>query len=544
MRREEDDNPAKAPDAARSEEPTRALTTGFGQLDLAPPPGLLMRMPSTGSDDSADDDRRARSMPFDRQPSGASTDGGHSDSGVYGSGETTSMLPREVDTWTSEDVSEWLRAVGLEPLAKAFAEHGIDGYLLLRLTEHDLDRDLRIPSNLQRVKVYRAIENLRRTVMGRVSYSHASPVTFDAATSVVSGRETGTHSSASRQEESEKKSPGISSSGKSTRSSASASNASDGAGGVEADVSWLQYIHTEARPAALAEWLLQKTKEMDAEAASANPSAALNAYTQAALGALATIRANGPNDGSGSASDASLPSPPTSRGTRSSGSRGSRDSRGSRGSGSEFGVRLREALESTPGWNSEYAAFSSKPDVPWLQMRLADLVDDLNAARGNALAGGEFLKTDERSLKDFHGAPPAAVSAGLASGAFAGPSAAPPADAADARGPARERRERCRRWRCRRGRGSVSRKRRGASTRRGVDAIGARGSRGDAGGADAPPALGDGGDDRRRRRARGCGVSGVRVRLERAARGRTRTSWCTRRWRTSASSPCRRCSRA
>jgi hypothetical protein len=293
MRREEDDNPAKAPDAARSEEPTRALTTGFGQLDLAPPPGLLMRMPSTGSDDSADDDRRARSMPFDRQPSGASTDGGHSDSGVYGSGETNSMLPREVDTWTSEDVSEWLRAVGLEPLAKAFAEHGIDGYLLLRLTEHDLDRDLRIPSNLQRVKVYRAIENLRRTVMGRVSYSHASPVTFDAATSVVSGRETGTHSSASRQEESEKKSPGISSSGKSTRSSASASNASDGAGGVEADVSWLQYIHTEARPAALAEWLLQKTKEMDAEAASANPSAALNAYTQAALGALATIRANG-----------------------------------------------------------------------------------------------------------------------------------------------------------------------------------------------------------------------------------------------------------
>ena len=81
-------------------------------------------------------------MPFDRQPSGASTDGAHSDSGVYGSGETTSMLPREVDTWTSEDVSEWLRAVGLEPLAKAFAEHGIDGYLLLRLTEHDLDRDL------------------------------------------------------------------------------------------------------------------------------------------------------------------------------------------------------------------------------------------------------------------------------------------------------------------------------------------------------------------------------------------------------------------
>ena len=39
MRREEDDDPAKAPDEARSEEMTRSLTTGFGQLDLAPPPG-------------------------------------------------------------------------------------------------------------------------------------------------------------------------------------------------------------------------------------------------------------------------------------------------------------------------------------------------------------------------------------------------------------------------------------------------------------------------------------------------------------------------
>ena len=150
-----------------------------------------MRMPSTGSDDFAHTYRHARPMPFDRQPSGASTDGGHPDSGAFSSGENTSMLPREVDTWTSEDVSEWLHAVGLEPLAEAFAEHGIDGYLLLRLTENDLDRDLHIPSNLQRVKVYRAIENLRRTTTGRGTHSHASPITFDATTTITSGRETG-----------------------------------------------------------------------------------------------------------------------------------------------------------------------------------------------------------------------------------------------------------------------------------------------------------------------------------------------------------------
>jgi hypothetical protein len=450
MRREEDDDPAKAPDEARSEEMTRSLTTGFGQLDLAPPPGLLMRMPSTGSDDFAHTYRHARPMTFDRQPSGASTDGGHTDSGAFSSGENTSMLPREVDTWTSEDVSEWLNAVGLEPLAEAFAEHGIDGYLLLRLTEHDLDRDLRIPSNLQRVKVYRAIENLRRTTTGRGTHSHASPITFDATTTITSGRETGAHlrsdgarssASHSHASASDKKSPTkASSDGTSARPSfVSVSVASDGTGGggVEADVSWLQYVDKAARPGALAEWLLQKTKAIDAstrdgpagvseaEALVANPGTALNAYTQAALGALAVMHANGPNDWCASdRSDASRPSPPTSHAAGSSGSAGSR---GSRGSGSEFSVRLREALESTPGWNSEVAAFSSQPDVPWLQMRLADLVDDLTSAshkltetRGNASAG------DSSDFRDFQAMPPAAVSAGLASGAFTRPAAAPP----------------------------------------------------------------------------------------------------------------------
>ena len=35
MRREEDDDPAKAPDEARSEEMTRSLTTGFGRSEAA-----------------------------------------------------------------------------------------------------------------------------------------------------------------------------------------------------------------------------------------------------------------------------------------------------------------------------------------------------------------------------------------------------------------------------------------------------------------------------------------------------------------------------
>lgn len=100
-------------------EPSASLTTQFNNLDLHPPPGLLMRMPSL-------------------EPAGFDVETRHS-----------SVLPTEVEQWTSENVLEWLNAVGLRALSANFQTHGIDGYLLLRLTEHDLDRDLEIPSNLQ-----------------------------------------------------------------------------------------------------------------------------------------------------------------------------------------------------------------------------------------------------------------------------------------------------------------------------------------------------------------------------------------------------------
>lgn len=455
MRRGEGDELDR--NAHTSRTPSPSLNTQFNKLDLQPPPGLLMRMPSNDSDGDFGRDATATTSAlggsrgpseFDhpsltRQPSGTSD---QSDASLANANEHASMLPREVGTWTSGDVGEWLHAVGLASLTGAFAEHGIDGYLLLRLTEHDLDRDLAIPSNLQRVKVYRAIENLRRTVRGGVrdtSGIYASPMTLTATTTITSSdspganrhgtdgsdplsRSTSDVSTRGERENSRSAvySPSNDSSYPKRQGSGKSMTLSDGTRGsetsFEADLSWLQYVHREARKGALAEWLLQKTKEIEEESGNnESPGVALNAYTQAALGALAVMSANGPNDQFGSGTDGSgsngnvsrgnnsLPSPPLSFGSF-PGSRGSARSRGSRGSGSEFGVRLREALESTPGWNSGDATFSSKPDIPWLQSRLADLVDELK------MSSEKMQKT--KSVENFSPPPPASVTTSLMQG--------------------------------------------------------------------------------------------------------------------------------
>jgi hypothetical protein len=364
-------------------EPSASLTTQFNNLDLHPPPGLLMRMPSL-------------------EPAGFDVETRYS-----------SVLPTEVEQWTSENVLEWLNAVGLRALSANFQTHGINGYLLLRLTEHDLDRDLEIPSNLQRVKVYRAIGNLRRTLNGRTPNDgrnrNAAPATL-AATSTTTSSE---HTSARSPGDSKRSLVKKQDSGKS--SSLSNGTRRSDQDGVEADLSWLQFVARPARKGALAEWLLQKTKEIDGDDETETPGAQLNQYTHAALGALAVMSRAGPNDhgwsakgGSGSKrvslSFGASGSPSVSNGSLSgSKSLGSNNSVGSRGSGREFGVRLREALESTPGWDGECASFTAKPDVVWLQSRLADLVSDLktnDGAAANANAQQNGGKSDDDDVFD------------------------------------------------------------------------------------------------------------------------------------------------
>ena len=47
------------------------------------------------------------------------------------------------------------------PCRSVFSDSGIDGYCLVRMTEVDLEQELQIKSNLERVKVFRAIKVLR-----------------------------------------------------------------------------------------------------------------------------------------------------------------------------------------------------------------------------------------------------------------------------------------------------------------------------------------------------------------------------------------------
>ena len=178
--------------ASDDDEPTRqdstrsTVSTGSkgAPLRLNPPPGLMMRMnhlseegapaaaPDRGGEGSGGGghdifntmsrtssgssalnlmDRRQSggSLSLERNLSG-STDGGMT-------GFAASVGFTNVENWTEQNVEEWLMSVGLKNVVKTFLEHGIDGYLLERLTETDLDQELNIASNLQRVKIIRAI---------------------------------------------------------------------------------------------------------------------------------------------------------------------------------------------------------------------------------------------------------------------------------------------------------------------------------------------------------------------------------------------------
>lgn len=371
------------PPSAEGVERSEPRPSGSRYLNLTPPPGLMTTM--------LPNPQRAPA-PL-RQSSGVSTDsgGGGSFGGDIGA---FTMLPREVDTWTTENVSEWLAGVGLAQLAPAFAQHGIDGFLLLRLTERDLDTDLHIPSNLQRVKVYRAISNLRRVHGGPSSHEVSTPTEEYARASTSEGRPFPGGSSDSSQKPSgrgaSRRDDSFSDGSRDDRTPGSSARGDPDL--IETDVSWIQYVDEDSRFAALAGWLFQKVSEVR-DAADERPGIALNAYTDAALGAIAAMRERSRSAASPAASASPSSERRMSSGGGGGGGGGSRSplhSRGawtsggsaasSRGSGRGHGVRLREALDSTPGWDSEHMMFTSKPDVEWLLTRLKDLVEDLKAS--------------------------------------------------------------------------------------------------------------------------------------------------------------------
>lgn len=64
--------------------------------------------------------------------------------------------------WSHDDVSAWARGLGLRELAAGLRKNGVDGQLLLSLSENDVRKDLGVSNDLQVRKITVAIEKLRR----------------------------------------------------------------------------------------------------------------------------------------------------------------------------------------------------------------------------------------------------------------------------------------------------------------------------------------------------------------------------------------------
>jgi hypothetical protein len=64
--------------------------------------------------------------------------------------------------WSHDDVSAWATGLGLRELAVGLRKNGVDGQLLLTLSEQDVRKDLGVSNDLQVRKITMAIEKLRR----------------------------------------------------------------------------------------------------------------------------------------------------------------------------------------------------------------------------------------------------------------------------------------------------------------------------------------------------------------------------------------------
>ncbi|GMR42866.1 hypothetical protein PMAYCL1PPCAC_13061, partial [Pristionchus mayeri] len=75
--------------------------------------------------------------------------------------EVPYKLAQQVPAWTINDVQYWVKKIGFESFAPAFSQHMVDGDLLLRLTEKELEDDLGIKSGILRKRFVRELESLK-----------------------------------------------------------------------------------------------------------------------------------------------------------------------------------------------------------------------------------------------------------------------------------------------------------------------------------------------------------------------------------------------
>jgi hypothetical protein len=63
------------------------------------------------------------------------------------------ILPKTPTHWSQEETARWLEHIGLAQLAPTFQSNCIDGSILLRLEQDDLEKELNITSAIMRKKL-------------------------------------------------------------------------------------------------------------------------------------------------------------------------------------------------------------------------------------------------------------------------------------------------------------------------------------------------------------------------------------------------------
>lgn len=71
-------------------------------------------------------------------------------------------LSQQVPVWNIEDVREWIKQIGFETYEKAFYESNVDGDLLLKLTDDNLQCDLGMTNGITRKRFERELQNLKK----------------------------------------------------------------------------------------------------------------------------------------------------------------------------------------------------------------------------------------------------------------------------------------------------------------------------------------------------------------------------------------------
>merc|ERR1719147_591330 len=68
----------------------------------------------------------------------------------------------EVPLWSVDDVESWVNRVGFQDYAATFRDCGVDGDMLLQLTDQDIKDDIGITNGILRKRFMRELRDLKK----------------------------------------------------------------------------------------------------------------------------------------------------------------------------------------------------------------------------------------------------------------------------------------------------------------------------------------------------------------------------------------------